>query len=117
RPSAGGAPARGRAIAGNERYVLALGTVEPRKNLPVLVRAFDQMAPRDPALRLVVAGADGWGASEFHAARTAAKHADRVVRLGYVSDRERGDLVSGARGVAYSSVYYGIEIPPLEALR
>ena len=56
------------AVARATRYVLVTGTVEPRKNLPVLVRAFDQMAPSDPELRLVVAGADGWGASEFQAA-------------------------------------------------
>jgi glycosyltransferase involved in cell wall biosynthesis len=96
--------------------VLALGTVEPRKNLPVLVRAFDQMAPSDPELRLVVAGADGWGASEFQAAWTAAKHADRVVRLGYVSDAERRDLLSGARVLAYPSIYEGFGLSPLEAM-
>jgi glycosyltransferase involved in cell wall biosynthesis len=116
RPSAGGDPDRGRRLAGATRYVLALGTVEPRKNLPVLVRAFDRMAPTDPESRLVVAGADGWGASEFQAAWTAAKHADRVVRLGYVSDAERRDLLSGARVLAYPSIYEGFGLPPLEAM-
>jgi glycosyltransferase involved in cell wall biosynthesis len=116
RPSAGGAPDRGRAIAGATRYVLALGTVEPRKNLPVLVRAFDKMAASDPELRLVVAGADGWGASEFRTAWTAAKHADRVVRLGYVGDAQRRDLLSGARVLAYPSIYEGFGLSPLEAM-
>ena len=74
------------------------------------------MAPLDPGLRLVVAGADGWGASEFQAARTAAKHADRVVRLGYVSDTERRDLLSGARALAYPSIYEGFGLSPLEAM-
>jgi glycosyltransferase involved in cell wall biosynthesis len=116
RPSSGGDQDRGRAIAGAARYVLALGTVEPRKNLPVLVRAFDQMAPTDPELRLVVAGADGWGASEFQAAWTAAKHADRIVRRGYVNDAERRDLLSGARLLAYPSIYEGFGLSPLEAM-
>jgi glycosyltransferase involved in cell wall biosynthesis len=116
RPSTGGDPARGRAVAGATRYVLALGTVEPRKNLPVLVRAFDKMAASDPELRLVVAGADGWGASEFQAAWTAAKHADRIVRLGYVSDTERRDLLCGARVLAYPSIYEGFGLSPLEAM-
>ncbi len=116
RPSGGGDPDRGRVVAGATRYVLALGTVEPRKNLPVLVRAFDRTAPTDPELRLVVAGADGWGASEFQAAWTAAKHADRVVRLGYVSDAERRDLLSGARVLAYPSIYEGFGLSPLEAM-
>jgi glycosyltransferase involved in cell wall biosynthesis len=116
RPSSGGDPKRGRAVAGAPRYVLALGTVEPRKNLPVLVRAFDKVAAGDPALRLVVAGADGWGAAEFEAAWAAAQHADRVVRLGYVSDAERRDLLSGARVLAYPSRYEGFGLAPLEAM-
>ncbi len=116
RPSAGGDARRGRALAGAERYVLALGTVEPRKNLPVLVRAFDEAASLDADLRLVVAGADGWGADEFGAAWSAAKHADRVVRHGYVSDTERRDLLAGARLLAYPSIYEGFGLSPLEAM-
>jgi alpha-1,3-rhamnosyl/mannosyltransferase len=116
RPSSGGDPQRGQALAGAPRYVVALGTVEPRKNLPVLVRAFDEVAARDPELRLVVAGADGWGAEEFRAAWTAARHAGRVVRLGYVSDTDRRDLLAGARVLAYPSIYEGFGLSPLEAM-
>jgi glycosyltransferase involved in cell wall biosynthesis len=116
RPSAGGEPERGRDVAGATRYVLALGTVEPRKNLPVLVRAFDRMAAGDPELRLVIAGADGWGVEEFRAAWSKAKHAERVVRLGYATDRERRDLLSGARVLAYPSIYEGFGLSPLEAM-
>jgi glycosyltransferase involved in cell wall biosynthesis len=114
--SAEGDPGRGRSVAGAPRYVLALGTVEPRKNLPVLVRAFDKVAAADPELRLVVAGADGWGADEFRAAWTAAQHADRVVRLGYVDDGQRRDLLAGARVLAYPSLYEGFGLVPLEAM-
>jgi glycosyltransferase involved in cell wall biosynthesis len=60
-PVDAGDPARGRALAGGERYVLALGTVEPRKDLPTLVAAFDAVAAEDPDVRLVVAGPDGCG--------------------------------------------------------
>jgi len=116
RPSSGGDARRGHALAGAARYVVALGTVEPRKNLPMLVRAFDEVAARDPELRLVVAGADGWGAEEFRAAWEAARHADRVVRRGYVSDAERRDLLAGARVLAYPSIYEGFGLSPLEAM-
>jgi glycosyltransferase involved in cell wall biosynthesis len=116
RPSDGGDPQRGHALARADRYVVALGTVEPRKNLPVLVRAFDEVAARDPELRLVVAGADGWGAEEFQVTWEAAKHADRVVRLGYVTDTERRDLLAGARLLAYPSIYEGFGLSPLEAM-
>jgi glycosyltransferase involved in cell wall biosynthesis len=116
RPSSDGNPERGRALAGATRYVLALGTVEPRKNLPVLVRAFDKAASADPLLHVVVAGADGWGADEFQQAWAVAQHGDRVVRLGYVSDAQRRDLLAGAHLVAYPSRYEGFGLVPLEAM-
>lgn len=115
--TAGGDPARGRALAGSDRFVLALGTVEPRKNLPRLVAAFDRVAADDPTLRLVVAGPDGWGSAAFADAVADARHGDRVVRLGYVSDDDRRDLLAGARVLAYPSLDEGFGHPPLEAMR
>ena len=73
-----GDPGRGRALVGTDRYILAIGTIEPRKNFPTLVRAFDTLASKDQSLALVVAGGRGWGAAEFDAARAAARHGDRV---------------------------------------
>lgn len=116
-PIGGGDPAAGRRLAGVERYVLALGTVEPRKNLPTLVRAFDACAADAPDLRLVVAGPDGWDGDAFAAACSAARHRDRVVRLGYVREAERADLLAGAAVFAYPSVYEGFGLPPLEAMQ
>lgn len=98
-------PARGRALAGGDCYVLALGTVEPRKDLPGLVAAFDRVAGGDADVRLVVAGADGWGADAFHAAVAAAAHRDRIVRLDWVDDPDRDALVHGATAFAYPSRY------------
>jgi len=116
-PSSGGDAARGHALAGAERYVITLGTVEPRKNLPNLVRAFDAVASRDPELVLVVAGPDGWGVEEFDAAVAAARHGDRVRRLGYVEEADRRDLLAGATVLAYPSIYEGFGHPPLEAMQ
>ena len=99
-PSSGGDAPRGRSLAGAERYVLALCTIEPRKNLPNLVRAFDVVAAGDPDLFLVVAGPDGWGVEDFDEAVRAAHHGDNVHRLGYVEDPERRDLLAGATVLA-----------------
>jgi glycosyltransferase involved in cell wall biosynthesis len=107
---------RGRALAGAERYVLAIGTIEPRKNFPMLVRAFDAVAADDPELVLVIAGAPGWGAEELDAARTAAAHRARVHTAGYVSAADRRDLLAGATVLAYPSRYEGFGFPPLEAM-
>ncbi|HKH05047.1 MAG TPA: glycosyltransferase family 1 protein [Acidimicrobiales bacterium] len=115
-PAVPGGEARARALAGGDRYLLAVGTVEPRKDLPTLVAAFDALAADDPALRLVIAGGDGWGAEALTAAIAAARHHDRVVRLGWVEDADRDALLRGATVYCYPSVYEGFGLPPLEAM-
>ena len=107
---------RGRVLAGAERYVLALGTVEPRKGLPDLVRAFDRLAETREDLRLVVAGPDGWGADAFAAAVSSARSGARVRRIGWVDTAQKADLLAGARVLAVPSVYEGFGYPPLEAM-
>jgi len=106
----------GARLAGGDRYVLAVGTVEPRKDLPTLVAAFDALAADDPHLRLVIAGADGWGAEALSKAIAAARHGDRVVRLGWVDDTGRAALLREATVFAYPSRYEGFGLPPIEAM-
>lgn len=108
--------ARGRHLAGSDRYVLAVGTVEPRKDLATLVAAFDAAAAGDPDLRLVIAGPDGWGAADLTGAIDAAAHRRRVVRLGWVDDDTRLALMRGASLVAYPSRYEGFGLVPLDAM-
>ena len=116
RPAPDADPARGRSLARAERYVLALGTIEPRKDLPGLVTAFDAVAAEVPDVDLVVAGADGWGVDAFEAALRNAARRERIHRLGEVSDRDRDDLLAGAAVLAYPSLYEGFGMPPLEAM-
>jgi glycosyltransferase involved in cell wall biosynthesis len=97
-------------------YVLAIGTVEPRKDLPTLVRAFGQFAGGRPGLALVIAGSDGWGGTELDEAVAACPAQDRVLRLGWVDDEARDALTSAATVFAYPSRYEGFGLPPLHAM-
>lgn len=103
-------------LAGSDRYVLALGTVEPRKDLVSLVRAFEAVAETDPGLRLVVAGPDGWGTDEFVRVWRSSPFRRRIRRIGWVGDAMRTALLRGASLVAYPSLYEGFGLVPLEAL-
>jgi glycosyltransferase involved in cell wall biosynthesis len=97
-------------------YVLAIGTVEPRKDYPRLVEAFAEVGREHPSLRLVIAGAEGWGTQALDRAVARWGDADRIVRLGYVDDDRRASLLAGARVLAYPSIYEGFGFPPLEAM-
>src|SRR5579864_1614366 len=84
-------------------YVLAVGTLEPRKNLKRIAAA-----ARKTGLELRVVGARGWGNVEVES--------DDVRWLGDVADDELARLYRGARCFAYASVYEGFGIPVLEAM-
>lgn len=104
-------PARGRT---GPPYVLALGTAEPRKDYPGLVAAFDMVAAGHPDVELWIAGPAGWGERQLSEAVEAARHRDRVKRLGWVPDV--AGLLAGAACLAYPSLYEGFGFPPLEAM-
>lgn len=97
-------------------YAAFLGTLEPRKDVPTLVRAFDLVAEARPDLALVLAGARGWGADAVDAAVAAARHGDRVRRLGFVAEDDVPALLRGAAAVCYPSLEEGFGLPVLEGL-
>jgi glycosyltransferase involved in cell wall biosynthesis len=96
-------------------YVLHLGTIKPRKNLPRLVRAFAQ-ADLSPDTRLVLGGTTTSGASGVERAIRESGLEQRVQRLAYVPDEDLSALYSGAAAVAIVSLYEGFGMPALEAL-
>ena len=103
--------------AGLGRFCLAIGTAEPRKDLPGLVRAFDAIADRQPDVALVLAGPPGWGEQDLEAALDTAKARDRIVRTGWVTPPDLAALLARASVLAYPSLYEGFGFPPLQAMQ
>ncbi len=106
-------PAAGGFQVPTEPYLLALGTLEPRKNLAVLLEAY-RLAERAgrPLPTLVLAGAPGWGPP----LELAGLPAQRVRVTGHLPFAAVHALVHGAGAMVFPSLYEGFGLPPLEAL-
>jgi len=98
------------------RYLLYLGTLEPRKNIPLLLRAFADLAQRDPEAWLVIAGKKGWYFDEIFHTVDALNLANRVIFTGYVDEADKPALLRGASLFVYPSVHEGFGVPVLEAM-
>jgi glycosyltransferase involved in cell wall biosynthesis len=97
-------------------FVLALGTLEPRKNLPRLIEAFAALPPplRDTH-ELVVAGAAGWGTRGTRQAID--RHEPMVRTLGWVPDEDLAVLYQACEALCYPSLHEGFGLPVLEAMQ
>lgn len=97
-------------------YLLALGTLEPRKNLVRLIGAFERLAPELPELKLALVGDSGWrrGAIDRRIATSAFR--DRIVLGGYLPGAAVTALTRRAAAFCYVSVYEGYGLPVIEAL-
>jgi glycosyltransferase involved in cell wall biosynthesis len=111
-------PADVESALGGAPFVIAIGTLEPRKNFAHLVGAFGELAAGHPDVRLVIAGHDGPARPEIIAAiaRLRAGVRERVVLAGGISDAGRRALLENAALLAYPSIYEGFGFPVLEAM-
>lgn len=100
------------------RYFLALGNLQPRKNMAHLVEAFARLRHQAGArdVHLVIAGKAMWRESEVYAAVEQAGLTDSVHFVGYVADEDLPALYRGALAFVYPSLYEGFGLPPLEAM-
>jgi glycosyltransferase involved in cell wall biosynthesis len=97
-------------------YLAFAGTLEPRKDVPALIAAFARLAHDRPALRLVVAGRDGWGAGAVRDAAAASGVTTRILRPGWLPGDALAAFYRQSEAVAYPSLEEGFGLPALEAL-
>lgn len=102
--------------AGNP-YFLYLGSIHPRKNVPNLLRAFEQFKKANSTKhKLVLAGRMAWQNSEVGAVLESMEFRKDVVFLGYVATEDLPTVVAGAYALTYISLFEGFGIPLLEAM-
>ncbi len=103
----------------NKPYLLAVGVLQPRKNLEVLLDAFAllKLGPHPPPHRLIIAGKRGWlDETDKQLAALPAEVTREIVLAGYVADADLPALYAGADALCYPSRYEGFGLPPLEAM-
>lgn len=99
------------------KYFLTVGTLEPRKNLSLAIRAYSQL----PLIvrqhyPLVVIGMKGWHASEIERLIMPLAQEGFLRELGYVPRGDLATIMAGATALIYPSIYEGFGLPPLEAM-
>ncbi|PID42493.1 MAG: hypothetical protein CSB48_09710 [Proteobacteria bacterium] len=100
-----------------DRFILSVGTMEPRKNLTGLIRAFRMLpAPVQKQYPLVFVGAKGWLSEDLERQISRLESAGLARRLGYVSNQEVAILYAAATVFAYPSFYEGFGMPVAESM-
>jgi len=102
-----------------DKFILSISTIEPRKNLRGLIKAYGLMRREFPALKdyqLILAGAKGWRHQETTRAWQFSKYKEDIRFIGYVRAGDKPAIYNLASLLAYPSFYEGFGFPPLEAM-
>ena len=107
-----------RRLGAGDDFLLTVGTLEPRKNLGMLVSAFAEVARALPLrqTKLLMAGGRGWLSGPLFAAIERSPVRDRILLTDYLHDEDLRALYASCRAFIYPSLYEGFGLPPLEAM-
>jgi glycosyltransferase involved in cell wall biosynthesis len=98
-------------------YLLYIGTLQPRKNLVRLIRAFSALHARHATLHLVLAGGKGWRYDDIFAEVKRLGLESQVLFPGRVAEEDKATLLSGAKALVFPSLYEGFGLPVVEAMQ
>ena len=101
-----------------EKFILFLGKLEPRKNIPTLIKAFDHLKDSSDFqdLHLVIVGAKGWLFKDIFREAEMSSHKNKIIFKDHVNDEEKKFYYSLASVFVYTSFFEGFGFPPLEAM-
>lgn len=103
-----------------DKFILYVGTLEPRKNVVGLVKAFDAWQEKNKKIgkdyQLIIAGGKGWKFGQVFKAITAAKFGERIRYIGYIPPDHKWELMQEATVFVFPSLYEGFGLPVLEAM-
>lgn len=101
----------------HQKYILAVGTLEPRKNLQAALLAYMQLpAQMRKHFPLVLVGMKGWHTSSLEKQMAPLVASGEIRLLGYLQREDLATVTAGALSLVYPSIYEGFGLPPLEAM-
>jgi glycosyltransferase involved in cell wall biosynthesis len=100
----------------DSKYFLFIGTLEPRKNITAIIKAFDRFNNQNSNYKLVMVGKKGWYYKEIFELVKRLDLSDRIIFTGFIPEKEKPSLLVGATAFIYPSIYEGFGIPVLEAI-
>ncbi len=100
----------------NSPFILYVGTLEPRKNIPSLIKAYYKLRKKGVEHKLVIAGGKGWKYKQIYEQVNKLKLQKEVIFMGYVPEDDLPKMYNAADLFIYPSFYEGFGLPPLEAM-
>lgn len=96
-------------------FLLSVGRIDGRKNILVLMRAFERMKNSHPELSLVLVGPTGSGGEQILRALSSSRYADSIHVRGWISEEEKVGLLNACECLVFPTLYEGFGLPVLEA--
>lgn len=98
-------------------FILFIGTIEPRKNINRVIKAFARIKESIPSFKLVIVGKTGWKCTDLYALIKATGLQDKIIFTGYVPEEDLPTLNTLATVLVYPSLYEGFGLSPLGAMK